>query len=294
MNHYLISKPAALFKVTGEDAADYLQSQFSNDLRHPGVNNPVTYGLWLDQKGKVQGDSFILQNDEESFLLLSYFCEKEALLATVENNIIADEVEIEDLTESASIISLWGEGIAESLPASGEFKVNGSAYCFNGRRSVMSGEILSLASTPENEQSVIEELTLKNPDAWMQASQKQADAERIRSGIPAIPQDIGPSDLPQEAGLEKDAVSFNKGCYLGQEVMARLHAMGRAQRALYRVILPESVKSLPLPVFSGEKKAGELRSANEHNGLALLKRRIVEAKEPLHLGEPNGKPLEIK
>lgn len=284
-NCFLISKPAALLKVTGEDAFDYLQSQFSNDLRHPGIESPVTYGLWLDQKGRVQADSFILQTGEEAFLLLSYCCQSAELIATIESNIIADEVEIEDITESASLASFWGDGAAAMLPPDGQFTTDASSYCFAGRRSQTSGEVIFLDKS-------VDECRIFD-ESWTEVGSEEADLERIRSGIPAIPQDIGPTDLPQEAGLEKEAVSFNKGCYLGQEVMARLHAMGKAQRALYRITLPEITKSLPCPIFSGEKKAGELRSAHGLEGLALLKRRVVDAKGTLHLEGLNEKTINV-
>ena len=85
---------------------------------------------------------------------------------------------------------------------------------------------------------------------------------RIAAGIPAIPIDVGLADLPNEAGLEADAISYVKGCYLGQEVMARLKSIGQVRRRLWRVHgdgMPPP--SLPVPVFAGARQAGELRSA---------------------------------
>ncbi len=58
---------------------------------------------------------------------------------------------------------------------------------------------------------------------------------RIQADIAAVPRDIGPDDLPNEGGLEKIAISYTKGCYLGQEVMARLKSMGQVRRQLLRV-----------------------------------------------------------
>jgi folate-binding Fe-S cluster repair protein YgfZ len=68
--------------------------------------------------------------------------------------------------------------------------------------------------------------------------------------------------LPNEGGLEHDATSYTKGCYLGQEVMARLKSMGQVRRRLMRVEGPGAVPAeLPVPFFVGGKKVGELRSA---------------------------------
>jgi len=221
----------------------------------------------------------------------------------VEGNIIADEVEIEDLTAKARLVSFWGGEQAQCLlPAAGTFEGDASNLCFAGRRSrANSGEILIVKSPEESEKAFFDAAVgrwLKNRTLWAEVDLAAVEAERIRAGIPAIPQDIGPGELPQEGGLEVDAVAFNKGCYLGQEVMARLHAMGRVQRALYRVSFAVMPGALPCPVFTGEKQVGELRSAFAEGerclGLALLKRRAVEGGEALHLQEPQGALLEIQ
>ncbi|MEX2043913.1 MAG: tRNA-modifying protein YgfZ, partial [Opitutus sp.] len=85
---------------------------------------------------------------------------------------------------------------------------------------------------------------------------------RIHAAIPAVPVDVGPGDLPGEAGLEADAISYTKGCYLGQEVMARLRSMGQVRRRLLRVRGPagDVPPALPAQLFAGGRSVGELRS----------------------------------
>jgi folate-binding protein YgfZ len=98
---------------------------------------------------------------------------------------------------------------------------------------------------------------------------------RISAGVPAVPADLGPGDLPGEGGLEQDAISYTKGCYLGQEVMARLKSMGQVRRRLMRVVGPAGPGSLPAALFAGGRKVGEVRSAVSDGaggweGLAML------------------------
>jgi tRNA-modifying protein YgfZ len=99
---------------------------------------------------------------------------------------------------------------------------------------------------------------------------------RIAAGIPAVPQDIGPNDLPNEGGLEAEAISYTKGCYLGQEVMARLKSMGRVRRRLVRVRgNDENQPPLLSPLFVGARAVGDLRSAARDGtagwiGLAMI------------------------
>ena len=284
------TRPATVLRVSGEDAPTYLQSQCSNDLRGLGPGQ-VRYGLWLDRKGKVHADSLIFCLEPEVFILLSNDCPAETLAAKLEDNIIADEVEIEDLTADARTLVEIGLP-ASDVPAAGIFSVKqagegsvaADGLSFAGRRSARPcRETLWLHGWPDGEN-----VPPSNDDAlaW----------ERIAAGIPAVPQDIGPGDLPQEGGLEKDAVSFNKGCYLGQEVMARLHAMGRTQRALHRVKLDQLPASLPSEVLDAEgKTVGELRSAvareGEVIGLAMLKKRALGEGNAFML--TSGEPVEI-
>ena len=105
---------------------------------------------------------------------------------------------------------------------------------------------------------------------------------RIESGMPAIPIEMGPTELPQECGLEDGAVDFDKGCYLGQEVMARIHAMGQVQRVLLpTTIKNEFSKALPADLFLDEKKVGELKSYFYDKseilglGMALVRRNLL-------------------
>jgi folate-binding protein YgfZ len=102
--------------------------------------------------------------------------------------------------------------------------------------------------------------------------------------------DVGPSDLPNEAGLETDAISFKKGCYLGQEVMARLQSMGRVRRRLRRV--RSRGPAIPAPgaaLFCGGRPAGEMRSAVVDGaggaiGLAMLSLLALTPDGALSLG----------
>ena len=110
------------------------------------------------------------------------------------------------------------------------------------------------------------------------ASAEWLEKRRMAGGVPAIPVELGPGDLPQEGGLEAEAVSFNKGCYLGQEVMARLQSMGRVRRRLHIVQASREVPAEALApgteLLRDEKKLGEIRSgigdADGWTGLAML------------------------
>lgn len=296
---YFSYQPAALLRVTGEDAPTYLQSQFSNDLFRPVRDNPATYGLWLDRKGRIRADSLMLQCGPEEFLLLSEHCPADLLRAIVEENIVADEVEIEDITGQASCLRLWGaaaSAIASQLSLGpGSFQNQEGCYLWLEPAPGTRPELLLLAVGETPADTLLQRIRPAQISTSV-LSASEAEARRIQAKRPAIPQDLGPADLPQEGGLESYAVSFNKGCYLGQEVMARLKAMGTPRRSLHRVILHARPAKLPCPVYAGERQAGEVRSAvNNPQGafaLALLKNAALD--QALTLGAPDGPALSLQ
>ncbi|MEO0794395.1 MAG: hypothetical protein AAFX93_04485 [Verrucomicrobiota bacterium] len=279
-----------VISVTGEDALSYLQSQFSNDLKSSG-DQPVTYGLFLNRKGKVQADAFIIRTGDESFYLVSYFCDPAQVLETVEANVIADEVEFEDVSASFQLITYWGDEawINQRLPAAGAYNHQAKAYIFRGRR-MNKIHFECLVSRDSNDPFAEDTATEADVHAMLQL--------RIDAGIPAIPQDIGTDDLPHEgADLSSAAVSYTKGCYLGQEVMARLHAMGRPQRALFLVEFPQPTND-KVSVYAGEKAIGSITSQCSKNeqtalGLAVLKRRYVTEDTQLTLGNSGDRTVKI-
>ncbi|MGJ8639289.1 MAG: YgfZ/GcvT domain-containing protein [Opitutaceae bacterium] len=273
--------------VSDEDAGDFLQSQFTNELR-PIQLGRCTYGLWLDIKGKVVADSYVLCEGEESFRLISETSDAAVLTEKLEKHIIADDVVI-DPADPLTGFAILGEGVEAiveelgfSLPARGQYAGNSELRVFAGRRSEQTNyEVLCLTDA-----AVGTVLEILNNKAVEMLDSNGVNLERIEAGFPLVPVDIGSGDMPGEGGLEQDAISFTKGCYLGQEVVARMHNVGRPQRTLFVVRGGGSVPECPIEVFNMDSKSvGSLRSAVETEagwlGVALLKHRFVEVGDAL-------------
>lgn len=243
-------RPACWMRITGADALIFLQGQFSNDLRTLPAAGAV-YGLWLSLKGRVLADSFILSGSiAGEFWVGSYFSAAAVIRERLESHIIADDVTVEDVTREWAGITVLSAGIASP----GEGMID-ETFVFRGRRD--GGESVEC----------VYRIAIGEPiwaGAWAGRQGSAIDLLRFRiaAQIPAIPTDVGPADLPNEAGLETDAISYTKGCYLGQEVMARLKSMGQVRRRLLRVGGPGDVPAtLPAGLFAGGRAVGELRSA---------------------------------
>ena len=248
-------QPAAWLKVQGEDAFTFLQGQFTNDLRNLTPSAAV-YGLWLNQKGRVLADSFIAQSATPGeFWVGSYFSPAALIRDRLESYVIADDVTVTDETSAWRGTTMVGPRVlVESLP-------NPGAIVFEGRRGL--GE----------HREVLASDFVDLPGATL-LNESDMTRTRIQAGIAAIPADIGPGELPNEGGLEAEAISYTKGCYLGQEVMARLKNLGQVRRRLVRVRGVGSPPAGPVALFQQSKRIGELRStmANDDGfiGLALV------------------------
>lgn len=277
-----LKSSSAVLRVRGADANSFLQGQFTQDVHAVGGRS---YGLWLDQKGRVLADGHVLKQSGNDFLVVSFSVTAAQLLARLEAYLIADEVELVDETAAWAGVLLWGDDTAgPPVPA--------GILSFPSRRAgaggvqwlVPVGRLGEVAATLKS-LSVIER------------DHQAAELERLRQGVPAVPVDIGPRDLPNEGSLDEVAISYTKGCYLGQEVMARLKNLGQVRRRLHLV----RGAGLPLApgtaLHQGERKAGELRSAvSDGDGfvaMAMLSLVNLDADLPLRLESGGGAPIRI-
>ncbi len=252
--------PTAVVRVTGEDAAAFLQGQCTADLRKVAL----TDALWLNRKGRVLAHTIVAKEADGSFLLLCPHLTAEEAIAIVTANVIADDVVATDETSAWGRWIVWG-----AAPA-----VAGAKLFPTHRFGVEAWDVL----TP--------------PGAALPGeagSREELEALRLRAGVPAVPADCGANEFPQECGLEA-WVSYTKGCYLGQEVMARIQSMGSLRRILRRVSGSVTVgQELKTPEG---KTAGVVRSAAGDAGLALVSVDLPEGAElgGVRLGVPAVMP----
>ncbi len=252
----------AVVRVTGEDAAAFLQGQCTADLRGAALVD----ALWLNRKGRVLAHTVIVPESDGSLLLLCPHLPAAELIAIVTANVIADDVIATDESARWARGVLWGEG----LPL-----IAGARLFATYRYGVVAWDVLAPSGTLLPGQ---------------RAALSELHAHRIHAGIPAVPADGGAGEFPQECGLDA-WVSYTKGCYLGQEVMARIQSMGSLRRILRLVSGPVSV-GLELRTPAG-KVAGVVRSVAGEIGLALVSVDLAEGSllGAVRLGPPAKMPV---
>lgn len=253
--------------LEGEDAEDFLQSQCSADLS--GLDAQGRDTLWLNHKGKLIGDSRVWRMGDERFGILSWFTPAADLLATIDGHIIADDVEFEDRTEQ--VLGLWLDG---PWP-------DGLETLWQGRG------VGRFAGYGLVETAAEAELRARlEADGCPAAEPVELERARITSGVLRIPADAGADFTPLDVGLE-DRVSFTKGCFLGQEVVARMHRLDRHLWHPVRLCSEAPASegpSGPLALTVDGQRIGQLSSCvllpdGHLEGLAVVKRK---AREPFY------------
>ena len=272
--------------LSGADAAEFLQGQVSNDVEAlaPGEG---CYAALLDHKGKIRADLRVLRGD--GWIRLDTEPEPLATLRrTVRMYSIGREVSLEDRTHEDAIVSLLGPASRDALdiaPAAAEHSfVRGEHGLYiSTDRGV---DVICAAAEVESVR-----VALGVPEV----SEAAAECLRIESGRPRLGLDMDGATIPQEAGLNERAVSFTKGCYVGQETVARLFHRGKPNRHLrgLRLAGPAEPRA---ELRLGERVVGAIGSScvsPRHGPIALALVRREAAPGALVAVGPEGAPATV-
>ena len=227
---YLARERTALI-VRGADAAEYLQGQLTNDTealeREEG-----RYAALLDRKGHLQSDMRLLHLENDEIWIDLEPGPAPGVLKHLRTYSIGRDVEVEDVTERWAITSLIGP---RSLQLAG-FEGLGPEHAQRFREwdgtdvlAVATDVGLDLLTSADQAASLSE---LLRAAGAAEVSEQAAEIIRVESGRPRFGLDMGPESMPAEAGITERAVDFEKGCYIGQEPVARLHYRGKPNRTL--------------------------------------------------------------
>ena len=272
--------------VTGPDAAEYLQGQLTNDVEalEPGDGQ---YAALLDRKGHMQADMRVLRPAAEEIWIDT---EPEALPAArrhLEMYSIGRDVKVTDVSAERAILSLIGPRSVE-IAGTAALPVNACEVTgISGVECLVAGtrDGIDLIPAAADAERLRDALLAAGA---VEVTPEAAEILRIESGIPRFGAEMKTETMPAEAGIVEDAISFTKGCYIGQETVARLHYKGKPNRHLrgLRLSAPaEPGAALRL----GEKEVGQLGGSAVSPalgpiGLAIL-RREAEPGAELAVGE---------
>jgi folate-binding protein YgfZ len=218
--NYVDLSGRAKFWVTGPDRLRYLNGQLTNDL-NALVLGTAMYAFALTAKGKVAGDLY-LRAVNDAVLIDAPAELRESLLARLERYIVADDVSIEDVTER---FRLWHflESLASAETPPGIIRSESNRFRRVGTDLFSGGDPILPAGAGSAEP----------------LADAEAETLRVEAAMPRWGYELDENVLPQEVGLDDLAISYTKGCYLGQEVVSRIKSVGHVNRRLVKLRLLE-------------------------------------------------------
>jgi folate-binding protein YgfZ len=283
-----LGRDREILLVKGADAAEYLQGQLTNDIEAIAPEQGC-YAALLDRKGHLESDMRMLRLQSGEIWIDLEPGSAEAVLKHLRTYSIGREVEIEDVTDRWAINSLIGPRAAELARVEGLAPEHAQRY-----REWDGIEVLAVASDlgvdlitrPDQAEGLRE---LLRAAGAAEVSEAAAEIARVESGRPRFGLDMGPELMPAEAGITERAVDFEKGCYIGQEPVARLHYRGKPNRRLrgLRLTAPAAHgEALRL----GDREVGTVGTACISPALGPIALAVIrrEAEEGAELTVGNG------
>lgn len=266
----------AVLEVTGKDRIAFLQSMLTQDI-NAIPEKGIAHSFWLNNKGRIDADLTVIRLSDRLLMDVDIHA-AERCLTTLNNFIIAEQVSLRSLQESTHRLALHGPsavtllasltGIhAESMTNRAVFEetifgvpatifrddatgepgfeliIPTAAAADVYRRLIEEGRVIE--DDPEVKPTPLAEKVHLKPAGW-----HAFNIARIEAGTALYNIDFGSESLPAETGVLEDRVSFKKGCYLGQEIVARMHARGHPKQKLVAIKFESiSDESQPLPTL---------------------------------------------
>jgi folate-binding protein YgfZ len=248
--------------LTGPDSVEFLNGQVTNELSDltPGHGR---YAAFLTHKGKMLGDLRVLavagQDGELELLLDTERSALQSLFDMIRRFKVGYRLELHKRTLERGLLSLIGPRAGDLLPAQpGPNEHDSLPVEIDGVpalaiRTDVGVDLLC------NSQDAAQLMVILQRAGAQPVDEPAAECLRIEAGRPRYGVDIDDSTIPQEAGLNERAVSFTKGCYVGQETVARLYYKGKPNRHLRGLLLSNPAESGE-ELLLGERQVGRLGS----------------------------------
>jgi len=260
----------AWISLTGGDRARWMNGMVTNNIRDLAVGYGV-YAFLLNPQGRILGD-MVVYNQGEALIVETDYSQLEKIIATFDHYIIMDDVEVTNISDKQTAIGLMGPNSRAVLNKAGiEVPNLEPLQMITPQCSCDCGCVECTVICGECEPQESYEVWLAPHDVyktWQALIAAGAtpvgsgalEMQRTAAGIPLYGVDIRERDLPQETEQTR-ALNFNKGCYVGQEIVERIRSRGNVHRKLTGLQVKGGAEiAAGDRIFSGEKEVGEVTS----------------------------------
>jgi folate-binding protein YgfZ len=282
-------------EILGADRHRFLNAYVTCEVKDlaPGEG---AYGFVTNHQGRILSDLVVMAHEDRLWLLLPPG-QEEAVGKHLRKYILADRVEVRPLEDMLPVSLIGPRAVAAlggaGLPPAGDWRhvrsrVHGTEVALQ-RSGRLGAEAYTLWVSASIAGPLIEGL-LEGGAAARPVGFEALEVLRAEAGIPRFGRDFGVENFPQETGAEEAAVSYTKGCYLGQEVVARIHYRGGVQKTLRGLVFDGPAPAPGAPLLHDGREAGVATTVVESIalgrpiGLAILHRRGAEPGTRLEVG----------
>ena len=249
-----------IFRLSGKKTVEMLNAVLTNQV--PEEDRLGVYALLLNPKGRIQADLRVLKSGEDVLIAV----EPEGVAAAKEllgRYAPFYRVRLEDLSDASwGVLGLYGPRAGELLEAPDLVEHESAVVSLDGAELLAAGvavpvggyDLLGPSDALETARNHLRErgAVAAGLDAY--------EAARIEAGVPRFGSDITPENFPAEAGILERAVSFEKGCYPGQETVARMHYRGHPNRELHRFVVEGTPPVPGAEIAQSGRQAGWITS----------------------------------
>ncbi len=285
-----------VIRATGADAADFLHNLLTNDIEALPIDGAGHYGF-CTPKGRLLA-TFLIWRDKDDFLLALSADLHAAILKKLSMYVLRSKVKLTDASDELILIGVSGPQAAAALSAISPIPATLHTSSAEGRQIIRLGEqrfILAVNATaaPETWNKLREQLHPAGLSSWRWLE--------ITAGTPQVTAATQEEFIPQMINYEIiGGVSFKKGCYPGQEIVARTHYLGKVKRRMYRAHIEMGMPAPGSPIFApetGDQTCGVIVMAapapqGGHDVLVVIPTSCADT-GLIHLGNRNGPMLQL-
>jgi len=262
--------------VTGRDRASYLQGLLTNDIASLGAGAGC-YAAYLTPQGRMIADLFVYELGD-LMLITTASHVKDVILAKFDQFLFGEDVQLGDVTATFTQVAIVGPAAAEvtaSLLDSPDLGALETLPEHGNLRATIQEQPAIVVQVSDTGVAGFDLFVERGFGAGLaaslaarglpDASGDTAEVMRIEAGVPLFGKDMDNETIPLEAGIESRAISFAKGCYVGQEVIVRVmhRGHGRVAKRLVGIVLDEGEPPPPgAGINSGERSIGHVTSAS--------------------------------
>ena len=277
-----------LLSCTGDDARPFLQAQLSSDIEGLAADRARRAG-WCSAKGRLLATLLVVPHDAGYLLQVSRDIAP-AVAKRLSMFVLRAKVRIEDVSSAWAQFGAWGPDASRRLAALGlgvpgtELEVARAA----GATTVRIAPHRFLVLVPEGDRDRVASATTGSEDDWSQLE--------IRDGVPRVTAATQDQFVPQMVNLERlGGVDFKKGCYPGQEIVARTQYRGVLKRRMIRARSAAGARAgdaVYADDLGGQAAGMVVNAASDGEVLAVVPIASLDAGQALHVGAPDGPRLE--